>query len=462
MECSKENKKHFFRKGGHSQPCPPGQGQGQGHPQHQQSISYGSSRSHQQPHQRSFDMISAAPSITSSSSSTSRAGGGTRNLQHANIEFDAKQLQALQNLQNLQALQNLQNLQISGRIAQQQLLQQQQLHQKQQQLLQQQQLSKHGVVQHGNKSAISRVGATSGASGSLDEAEINMNAHRRYMLAPRRARSAERFDGMRVQLQHQQSGSGSGSGELASFLANPNTMGRSSVSNSSQGGEEIRSYRSPALRQLDNTSLPSSAAGSPLNPGGTNNGMSGPVNVTQQPPPSNAPGVRRPIPIVGVPGGIIGVKSNLDSGYPSPPPSYTTATASYTTGGNEARDPPPYHQAIASGGIKHPQALGRPGVKGSSSSGLVGNNRYATMGGHGHTHSSGSHSLSSTPTGNQGIRSVASTPIFPNIDNSCGCHKCQLQGRTHEGDYNDAVYMESQAFLMHEIMTDGMAFCSIV
>lgn len=124
-------------------------------------------------------------------------------------------------------------------------------------------------------------------------------------------------------------------GELASFLANPNTMGRSSVSNSSQGGEEIRSYRSPALRQLDNTSLPSSAAGSPLNPGGTNNGMSGPVNVTQQPPPSNAPGVRRPIPIVGVPGGIIGVKSNLDSGYPSPPPSYTTATASYTTGGNE-------------------------------------------------------------------------------------------------------------------------------
>ncbi|OXA37302.1 hypothetical protein Fcan01_27954 [Folsomia candida] len=38
----------------------------------------------------------------------------------------------------------------------------------------------------------------------------------------------------------------------------------------------------------------------------------------------------------------------------------------------------------------------------------------------------------------------------------------QLQGRTHEGDYNDAVYMESQAFLMHEIMTDGMAFCSIV
>lgn len=158
-------------------------------------------------------MISAAPSITSSSSSTSRAGGGTRNLQHANIEFDAKQLQALQNLQNLQALQNLQNLQISGRIAQQQLLQQQQLHQKQQQLLQQQQLSKHGVVQHGNKSAISRVGATSGASGSLDEAEINMNAHRRYMLAPRRARSAERFDGMRVQLQHQQSGSGSGSGK---------------------------------------------------------------------------------------------------------------------------------------------------------------------------------------------------------------------------------------------------------
>lgn len=49
------------------------------------------------------------------------------------------------------------------------------------------------------------------------------------------------------------------------------------------------------------------------------------------------------------------------------------------------------------------------------------------MGGHGHTHSSGSHSLSSTPTGNQGIRSVASTPIFPNIDNSCGCHKCQVK-----------------------------------
>jgi hypothetical protein len=29
-------------------------------------------------------------------------------------------------------------------------------------------------------------------------------------------------------------------------------------------------------------------------------------------------------------------------------------------------------------------------------------------------------------------------------------------------EYNDAVYMESQAFLMHEIMTDGMAFCSIM
>ena len=30
------------------------------------------------------------------------------------------------------------------------------------------------------------------------------------------------------------------------------------------------------------------------------------------------------------------------------------------------------------------------------------------------------------------------------------------------GEYNDAVYMESQAFLMHEIMTDGMAFCSVM
>jgi len=35
-------------------------------------------------------------------------------------------------------------------------------------------------------------------SASLDEAEINMNYHRRFMPAPRRARSAERFDGMRV------------------------------------------------------------------------------------------------------------------------------------------------------------------------------------------------------------------------------------------------------------------------
>jgi hypothetical protein len=37
-----------------------------------------------------------------------------------------------------------------------------------------------------------------------------------------------------------------------------------------------------------------------------------------------------------------------------------------------------------------------------------------------------------------------------------------MEGRNGETEvYNDAVYMESQAFLMHEIMTDGMAFCSI-
>jgi hypothetical protein len=37
-----------------------------------------------------------------------------------------------------------------------------------------------------------------------------------------------------------------------------------------------------------------------------------------------------------------------------------------------------------------------------------------------------------------------------------------VAGRGHDPYNDDAVYMESQAFLMHEIMTDGMAFCSIV
>ena len=38
-----------------------------------------------------------------------------------------------------------------------------------------------------------------------------------------------------------------------------------------------------------------------------------------------------------------------------------------------------------------------------------------------------------------------------------------LNNKSDPGDYNDnAVYMESQAFLMHEIMTDGMAFCSVM
>lgn len=43
---------------------------------------------------------------------------------------------------------------------------------------------------------------------------------------------------------------------------------------------------------------------------------------------------------------------------------------------------------------------------------------------------------------------------------------CLLQTlNRHDPSYNelnDAVYMESQAFLMHEIMNDGMAFCSVM
>jgi hypothetical protein len=55
-------------------------------------------------------------------------------------------------------------------------------------------------VNSGNNSHHTHVGIPghSTNSASLDEAEINMNCHRRFMPAPRRARSAERFDGMRV------------------------------------------------------------------------------------------------------------------------------------------------------------------------------------------------------------------------------------------------------------------------
>lgn len=205
MDCSKENKKRFFRKGQsqpssgpHSQSGVPIQGQiisGQNPPKGH----IGAPRSHPSAHQssqhRSFDM---APAPYSS-------GRVQHPPQLQTLELDAKQLQTLQNLQNLQnlqALQNLQNLQISSRLAQQQQLQKQ----------------KVSGSQGGKGGRVSVGSSHSGASISLDEAEINMNAHRRYMPAPRRARSAERFDGMRVQIpqqiqqqgQHQHQGCGSG------------------------------------------------------------------------------------------------------------------------------------------------------------------------------------------------------------------------------------------------------------
>jgi hypothetical protein len=101
------------------------------------------------------------------------------------------------------------------------------------------------------------------------------------------------------------------------------------------GEQEIlsRSYRSPQiLRQLENTSQPSSATGSPLNPlppgGGMPGNMNGPVNVTQQ-PNAGGPGIRRPVPVVGVPPAVVAaaLKQTLESGFPipSPPPSYTSA-----------------------------------------------------------------------------------------------------------------------------------------
>jgi len=74
--------------------------------------------------------------------------------------------------------------------------------------------------------------------------------------------------------------------------------------------------------------------------------------------------------------------------------------------------------------MKQPNTLRTQGLKGQQQQQQQHqqsmNNRYAAVNSHHRT----SHSLTSTPTGPAGIRSVASTPIFPNVDSVCGCHKC--------------------------------------
>lgn len=188
MDSSKENKKRFFRKG-QSQPGPLTQQQAQPLPQ--------GSRPH--PHsQRSFEHPLCcgrgpvqSPSVSSMDSSINF---DIRSLpKQAQYQAHFQSLQNLQNnLQNIQNLQNLQNLQISTPHT-------------------------HSHTHRGPqpKSAMTRVvnNHFPTNSGSLDETEINGNAHRKLIPVPRRARSAERFDGMRVV----QIPSGSGNGELVEF-----------------------------------------------------------------------------------------------------------------------------------------------------------------------------------------------------------------------------------------------------
>jgi hypothetical protein len=225
MECAKENKKSFFRKGGKSQGY---YSQPQGQLQQHQMLQ---GQSQPRTQQRSFDNMSSTPS--SSSSSYGRAPAQSPSI--SSIDFDSLSLassasskktihslqslqslqlqsQNLQNLQSIQALQSLQNLHNLQNLQHQQqqqiMLQQQQQQQRPPAPLQlpQKHAQKQQQLQH---QLMGRVGPIPGNSGSLDEAEINMNAHRRYMPAPRRARSAERFDGMRIQ---QIQGAGVGSG----------------------------------------------------------------------------------------------------------------------------------------------------------------------------------------------------------------------------------------------------------
>ncbi|CAL8109711.1 unnamed protein product [Orchesella dallaii] len=321
---------------------------------------------------------------------------------------------------------------------------------------QQQQQHHHHHQQHQQAASVAGTIANSPVVSGV-QSPVIFNEHdsikangRRFMAAPRRARSAERFDGMRV--------TSYASGDLPTFsrgspAGTPTTAPTIATPGVSDEQALYRNYRSPQVLR----------AGM-VESGGSSITSSSPAPSLPLQPQLRQSAVASPVPSVG---------STTNTGpIPSPPPPYSRAITETLVG------PPSYNQAVAAMSKVH------LAPKGKNSKVLVnGNNRYNLP--HRGTQSldTGNYIGSSVPTtavgaplitssnvstpGSNGLRTVSSHPAFLNDSSNdmiCHCSKCQAlaRGQDSGGELNDAVYMESQAFLMHEIMNDGMAFCSVM